>query len=208
MRFLLPWLASALFANIALAAPTPRDFIEALIAEYRTMQPGKSESLSEADRAHNETVRRDLLSRLDVEKLGQLALADHWESLSPEKRTEFLGVLREVLQERSLKNIRGTTERFEVQYDGVDELPDGEALVKTILQLKSDEFYVDFKLQPKDDGWIIYDVITDDVSTIRNYRDQFNKIIAENGFEELLRRMRENLLDEPPASKSKEPEAG
>lgn len=193
----------------ALASDDAQKFVEGLLAEYRTMKPEapKGSALPPADQQHNDQVRKDLLARLDVEKLGRLSLQDHWEKLAEAQRKDFLQVLRHVLEERSLKNIRATTERFEVQYDGVDQLEGGDALVKTILQVKNDEYFIDFKLSPQGEGWIIYDVITDDVSTVRNYRDQFNKIIAEKGFDELLRRMRENLIDNPSVGK-KESDGG
>jgi phospholipid transport system substrate-binding protein len=208
MRRILVFLAAVTVLTAAAgAAVSPQQFIEELLDEYRTMKPGRAEELSAEDRAFNDQVRKDLMARLDVDKLGRLSLQDHWDKLTEQQRSEFLEVLRNVLEERSLNNIRGTREKFEVQYDGVDTLQSGDALVKTILELARDEFYVDFKLEPRGDSWIIYDVVTDDVSTVRNYRDQFNKIIAEKGFDELLRRMRDNLIEDPSASK-KEPEAG
>ena len=35
----------------------------------------------------------------------------------------------------------------------------------------------------------------DDVSTLRTYRSQFNKIIAEKGFPELIERMKKKVED-------------
>jgi ABC-type transporter MlaC component len=208
MRRVFVCLGLVLAVRVAFAAGSAQGFIDGLLADYRTMKPGGNSDLSPADVGHNEQVRKNLLAHIDVEKLGRLSLADHWETLAQAKRDEFLTVLHNVLEQRSISNIRATREHFEVQYDGVDDLDGGEALVKTILQVKNDEYYVDFKVEPQGESWKIYDVITDDVSTIRNYRDQFNKIIAEKGFDELLRRMRENLIEEPTGHKKKESESG
>jgi phospholipid transport system substrate-binding protein len=35
-------------------------------------------------------------------------------------------------------------------------------------------------------AWRIYDVVTDDVSLLATYRDQFRKLIADKGYEGLL----------------------
>jgi phospholipid transport system substrate-binding protein len=208
MRRLIVGFGLLLLSRSAIAEVSAQGFIDGLLSEYRTMRPGKAEEISPEDRSHNERVRKSLLDRLDVDKLGRLSLADHWDRLQPAQREEFLSVLRTVLEERSIKNLKATRERFEVQYDGVDAFENGEALVKTILQLKNEEYFVDFRLEPRGDSWVIYDVVTDDVSTIRNYRDQFNKIIAEKGFDELLRRMRENLIEDPGKRSTAEPGAG
>jgi phospholipid transport system substrate-binding protein len=207
MRLWMGSLALLLLTATAYGQIEPQQLIEQLIAEYRTMKPGADHELSPQEREHNEQVRERMLGHLDVEKLGQLALQDHWASLSEAQRADYLQTLRSVLEERSLRNVRGTSERFEVQYEGVDSLPGGDALVKSVLEVKAEEYFVDFKLEPREGSWVIYDVITDDVSTVRNYRDQFNKIIAEKGFDELMRRMRENLLEEAPAATAAKPGA-
>ena len=47
--------------------------------------------------------------------------------------------------------------------------------------------------------WKAYDLIIDRVSLVNNYRAQFNRVIAESSFEELLSRIREKL-NEPTGS--------
>jgi phospholipid transport system substrate-binding protein len=38
-------------------------------------------------------------------------------------------------------------------------------------------------------------VITDDVSLVRNYRSQFNRIIRKNSYEHLVKKMRRKLKE-------------
>jgi phospholipid transport system substrate-binding protein len=39
----------------------------------------------------------------------------------------------------------------------------------------------------------VFDVVTDGVSLVRNYRNQFNRIITDHGWAELIHRMRDRL---------------
>jgi len=52
---------------------------------------------------------------------------------------------------------------------------------------------VNYRLRPEGEQWRIYDVITEDVSVLQNYRAQFNRIIAKDGVEGLITRMRNRL---------------
>ncbi len=52
---------------------------------------------------------------------------------------------------------------------------------------------IDYHLMRHDKGWLIYDVQLDGVSLSRNLRTQFQQIIRQDSYAELLRRMREKL---------------
>ncbi|MCB9654606.1 MAG: ABC transporter substrate-binding protein [Deltaproteobacteria bacterium] len=52
-----------------------------------------------------------------------------------------------------------------------------------------------FKVHRAKVGWRVIDVSIDDVSTVRTYRSQFRKLIAQEGFEGLLTRMRKKTED-------------
>ena len=49
---------------------------------------------------------------------------------------------------------------------------------------------VDYVLRKEGDTWRAYDLVTDGVGLVENYRAQFNKIIAKEGVAGLLERMR------------------
>jgi ABC-type transporter MlaC component len=41
------------------------------------------------------------------------------------------------------------------------------------------------------EDWKVYDVVIDNVSLVNNYRSQFDRVIAQSSFEELIRMMKE-----------------
>jgi phospholipid transport system substrate-binding protein len=45
------------------------------------------------------------------------------------------------------------------------------------------------------DGWRVWDVITDEVSLVKNYRTQLNKIITEQSYDALIKKMKSKLKD-------------
>ncbi|HEY7957952.1 MAG TPA: ABC transporter substrate-binding protein, partial [Polyangia bacterium] len=55
----------------------------------------------------------------------------------------------------------------------------------------------------------VWDVVTDEVSLMRNYKSQFNRIITDNGFPELLKRMKDKLKqDDDQNTKDKAAKSG
>ena len=56
-----------------------------------------------------------------------------------------------------------------------------------------EEIEVVYTMAQRGGAWRVVDVETDGVSTVRNYRSQFRRIIGQDGFEALLQRMRTRL---------------
>jgi len=53
---------------------------------------------------------------------------------------------------------------------------------------------MDYRLFSKDGRCHAYDIIVDGVSLVKNYRSQFQKIIRESSYQELVKKLRERTL--------------
>ncbi|MBI4389642.1 MAG: ABC transporter substrate-binding protein, partial [Nitrospinae bacterium] len=58
---------------------------------------------------------------------------------------------------------------------------------------KEGEVGIDFKLDASDGKRRVYDVVLDGVSMRNNLKSQFYKVIEQNNFAELVRRMKDKL---------------
>ena len=58
-----------------------------------------------------------------------------------------------------------------------------------------------YRLLVKDGRWSAYDIIIDGVSLVSNYRSQFQKIIRDSSYEELVKKLRERSLAEEKKTK-------
>jgi phospholipid transport system substrate-binding protein len=128
---------------------------------------------------------------IDFGELARRALGpDDWNGLSRGQREAFTGAMKGVLRasyaQKALGDGRGGAK---VSY-GAETVEGGEATVATVLDLKEGPIPVVYKLFRSQAGWRIYDVITDDVSLVSTYHDQFRKVITRSGFEGLLRSLK------------------
>jgi len=145
--------------------------------------------------AKRSEMRKIVSSFLDFEELAHRALARHWDGLDPKQRTEFVGVLRDLIERNYIKQVHGQP-NYELRFVK-EAIKDGEATVESTLDASHDgkKVIVEmvYKLLYKGARWLVYDVITDEQSMLENYRAEFNKIITKESFDALLKRMKKRL---------------
>jgi phospholipid transport system substrate-binding protein len=49
---------------------------------------------------------------------------------------------------------------------------------------------IDYRMQKAGDRWRVYDVLIENVSLVGNYRSQFNRIIQQSGYADLIQRLK------------------
>lgn len=133
---------------------------------------------------------------VDFVELARRALGKEWEKLSVKQREEFSTTMKELLRASYAQKAIGQS-GAKVKY-GKEQVTGNEAQVATTLQIKKDSFPVVYRLYriDADSPWRIFDVITDEVSLMETYRDQFRKIISQKGYDgllETLKRKRDEL---------------
>lgn len=142
---------------------------------------------------NEQTRRRELKTAIgkifDYGEMAKRSLAIYWKERSPAEQKEFVQLF-ETLLENSYANKIESYNQEKIVYDR--ESVDGEyAEVKSrVITAKRDEYSLDYRLMNKGGRWMVYDVVIEGVSMVSNYRTQFRKIIAGQGYGELLKKMR------------------
>jgi phospholipid transport system substrate-binding protein len=150
-----------------------------------------------ASTAQKERVKQIVNGFLDYDELAKRSLAAYWEKTPPAERTEFVRVFRELIERNYVKQLRSNVD-YDIKY-GDEEIHGAEATVHSTVTSsrngRSADTTIDYKLAARGRGWAVYDVITDDVSLLRNYRSQFAKIIEKDGFSALIAKMKKRLAE-------------
>ena len=126
----------------------------------------------------------------DVQEMARRSLAGHWAKRSEEERKDFAELFGDLFVESYTRLVVDHLGDQRVIYlsESVD---GGVATVQTKFLSKRDEpTFVDFALFRRDGIWAAYDVVIDDVSIVKTYRTQFNKIIQTQSYEALVKKMR------------------
>jgi phospholipid transport system substrate-binding protein len=138
--------------------------------------------------------RRKLRSLLeqhfDFADMSRIALGYHWREINAQQRTQFTQLFTAFIENAYLSKIQ--------DYSGQDvavlgENPEGEGFARVrsqIIQSGKQPIKVDYLLRDMDGDWKIYDVTVDAISIVANYRNQFNRVINDQGFDKLMSDMR------------------
>jgi ABC-type transporter MlaC component len=140
-------------------------------------------------------MRKIVSSFLDFQELARRALAKHWDEIAPKQRTDFVGVLRDLIERNYIRQVHGQP-NYDLNFDK-ESVNDSEATVDATLNAVSNgkkiKVAMEYKLLYKGNRWLVYDVITDEQSMLENYRAEFNKIITKESFDALMKRMKKRL---------------
>ncbi len=122
---------------------------------------------------------------IDFKELARRALGTHWDKRTPEEQKSFQDTMQALVEAAYLARVSERGE-YKVAYLGEDPLEKGEVLVRTELRARKGAIPIDYRLFRREKKWLVYDVITDDLSLLESYRSQFNQLIKKKGFEGLL----------------------
>lgn len=152
--------------------------------------------------ARSQEVTRILSDLLDFQELSRRALGTHWDGLTEAQRTEFAGLLQQLVERNYQANLERVLD-FDISYTTEQQTADGTTVTtsaRSRTERRQPPVEIAYTLHLQGTTWRVFDVVTDGVSLVRNYRNQFNRVITEHNFEELLRRMRERLGQAAPAA--------
>lgn len=156
----------------------------------------RREASTDAARAQRSQEVTGILSDLlDYDELSRRSLGTHWDQHTEAERREFVGLLRQLVERNYEQNLERVID-FDVSYTTETTTAEG-TVVRTEARSRAERrqppVEIVYTLHLQGTNWRVFDVVTDGVSLVRNYRNQFNRIIAEHGWPELLRRMRDRL---------------
>jgi ABC-type transporter MlaC component len=138
-------------------------------------------------------VTTSVRSFLDIDQLGKRAMIDNWGKLSKPQQDQFLALLRSLIEDNYVRGLRANLE-YQVEYIGESADKDGNVVVATKINTRRKgrpyTIEVDYVLVKEGDKLRAWDVKTDGIGLVENYRTMFNKIIAKDGFDGLIAKMK------------------
>jgi phospholipid transport system substrate-binding protein len=192
---------AALGGSVEAGVPTDQlrgatDRVLKVLQDPELKQPAKGAARRQQIRAIADEI-------FDWQETGKRALARHWQGRSPSERQEFSALFADLVERSYVSKIE--------KYSGerivyADETVEGDtATVRTKLITKSNtEIPIDYRMQKEGNRWRAYDVLIEGVSLVSNYRTQFNRIIQQSGYGELVNKLKakqEELQFETPGTK-------
>jgi len=132
---------------------------------------------------------------LDYDRLAKLSLDKEWGKRTPKERDHFVSLLRQLV-ERQYQRYMESTLQYKVSWVGTEPIETGvkvKSSAKSVKKKRQPPITIDYSMSPAGEEWKVFDIFTDDVSLVKNYKRQFRRVIADEGWSGLIDRMEKKL---------------
>ena len=189
VRFGAVFAIAAMVLSMALLGPataraqdTAMGVTQTMVNNALKIMANKSLPVQQRRRELREGIENDF----DFTEMSRSALGYNWRNITPEQRSNFTKLFTAFIEDAYLSKIQDYSGQ-QVQFQGQTSLGAGYTQINTaIVQPGKNPILVNYLLLQKDGSWKIYDVTVDAISIIANYRNQFNRVINEKGFPQLM----------------------
>jgi phospholipid transport system substrate-binding protein len=170
---------------------SPTSSVETTIADVLSILG--NESLKQPGRAleRRQQIEQVIRHRVNYTQMAQRSLGAPWTSLSDQEQEEFVSLFVELLRDSVANNI---DQYYGEQILYLKEQREGSfAQVSTNLIGPKVDTALDFRLENHSDQWLVYDLVIDGSSVVKNYWTQFAQIIRDTTYAGLLEKMKQRV---------------
>ena len=188
MRFLLALLVLA--AGTAAADDSPNTVIEESVKLLSEQMSGRQQELAENRDALYEIIDGILLPRFDRRFAAQLVLAKHWRTASEEQQTRFIEAFYQALLRKYSDGILEFDPNMITVLPFRGDASEKRSKVRSTVQLDDGSTVaVDYELVKRKAGWLVFNVIIEGVSYVRNFRAELDSEIRASSLESVIERL-------------------
>jgi len=166
--------------------------IEKMLAKMQ--QPAFKELPKDAKLAEIRGVINEIF---DYKELSRRTLGREWKKFKPEQQTEFIDLFSKLLENVYADRILAYTHE-KIEFGKETQLKKGRMEVESyIITLDNTKVPLFYRMSNKSGQWLVYDIVIEGVSMIKNYRGQFRQILSKKKPEDLLQTLREKTKEKP-----------
>ena len=190
------WLAGPAAAEEMLASAADVGVSEAEAAKAEQFIRTKHNKVRQVLRTPDTPKRANQLTELlgeflDYDRLARLSLDKEWAKRSPKERDHFVSLLRQLVERQYQRNMESTL-AYKVKWVGTEPIETGikvNSSARSVKKKRQPPITIDYSMSPAGKEWKVFDIFTDEVSLVKNYKRQFRRVIKEEGWSGLIGRM-------------------
>ena len=189
--FLLLALAVVLPGAAALAASPARQALETSISRILASIKNPDYVNPTTRGPLRQQIEDEVLHIFDFGEFSSRTVGPRWRTFSPDQQRRFSDAFAELLINTYLNKIDGYNGE-QVLYTGETVSPEGRRVeVQTLITMKDGKKVpVAYRMLPKRGSWLVYDVLIENLSLVKNYRTQFQDILNSASPDQLIARIR------------------
>lgn len=174
-------------------AGLPTDQVRATVDNITTILKNPALKSEARKKDRRDQLRRAIFARFDFTEMSARSLGSYWRKLTPQQQDEFSKLFTDLLERAYVEQIESyTSEKFIYGKETVDQ--DYAEVQSKIQTTKGEEYQLNYRLRLVGKEWKVYDVVVENISLVNNYRSQFNRVITNQSYDELIRKLRDKQI--------------
>jgi len=183
-----------ILSSSPISAGAPTDQIRSTVEKAQAVLRNERLRSEAKVKERREQLRQVISARFDFTEMAKRSLGAQWRRLNAKQQEEFVQLFADLLERSYIDRIESyNNEKFAYHREKLD--GNFAEVESRLITRKGEEFSLNYKLHLVGAEWKAYDVVAENVSLVNNYRSQFNRIITNSSYEELVRRMREKQIE-------------
>ena len=177
----------------AVQAPDPTEQLRPMVDKIVNILTDPELKGEEACIKRRKKVMAVAEERFDFAEMSKRVLGPQWRKLSSGEQSHFTGLFTTLLEHAYIGKIEDYSDQkvaFREQ-----RVKDDRAQVETDIIDNNVVIPVSYIMILKGGEWMVYDIVVEGVSLIRNYMEQFKEIIRKDGYASLLKQVEDKILE-------------
>ena len=146
--------------------------------------------------AIRQKVEAEVLQLFDFDEFSTRTVGPSWRKFTPEQKEGFKTAFTDLLRNTYIDTL-DEYDGQKIRFTGEVVANNGKRVEVQMEFLTSKQAHpVAFRMLEKDGHWVVYDVLIEGISMIKNYRDQFRDILAKGGPQTLIERVQAKALEQ------------
>ena len=138
-------------------------------------------------------IRRHVDDVFDFREAARLALGREWSAHTAAEQNEFVALFADLLERSFVWRVAGKAALgggVKVQYGGETVEGDTATVETAIAARDGSDLRLDFRMVWRADRWVVRDVVMEGVSTMENYHAQFQRVVRDSSWRDLIGQLR------------------
>ena len=181
---------TTLFASTVEESDSPNAIIDSAVLELTEKLDGRKAELAADRQSLYALIDTILLPRFDRKFAAQIVLAKHWRTATEEQRTRFIEAFYQALLRKYADGVlEFDPDRIEVLPYRGDETKSRTKVRSTVTLDDGSKVAVDYDLVKRKTGWLVFNVVIEGVSYVRNFRAELDAEIRDSGLDAVISRL-------------------
>lgn len=143
----------------------------------------------ETKMAVRQKIEQEVLTLFDFEEFATRTVGPSWRKFTPQQKEDFKTAFTDLLRNTYVDTL-DSYNGGKVEFTGETSSNNGKRVEIQMNFLARQVHPVAFRMLEKNARWVVYDVLIEGISMIKNYRDQFRDILSKGDPQTLIERVR------------------